>query len=550
MTLSHAEPPHSEAATNSKTRTGRVAVWLERATLGCLFLYAVAAPHSIAGAQTAWLLGMLFWVARLLVRPRPALFRTPVDSWLLGFFVLTFLTALTSYNPDVSIGKLRAASLFTVVYLAAENVRNTRVMRALTLTLVASCALGLVHTFAVYAEGRGVKLRALTEDSTLRAVGFLEGDTILSVDGAEVRSPEDVVRAIEVERHTARERVYRFPDGKPSCRWDEHTACVRVYRAEAMPDANVVRDALPRGDTAEARLGILRWTRGRDERASGFYGQYQTYAEVLQLIASLALGLFVSLWRKLSLKGMLLGAALAGMCGALLLTVTRASWAGFLVSAFIIALVGASRRTLLVMAALALPLVIAGLFILQQKRQVGFIDTKEGSTAWRLMVWQEGARVLVSKPRHLLVGVGMDSLKRRWREWGMFDGGRQPWGHLHSTPLQIAFERGVPALLVWAAWLFVYGRMLWRLARGGLEKDRRGLDGDWVARGLALGALGGLFGFVSAGLVHYNFGDSEVVMVLYFVMGLALAAERLARMAATAQGALGPRVRDVEASGS
>jgi O-antigen ligase len=116
----------------------------------------------------------------------------------------------------------------------------------------------------------------------------------------------------------------------------------------------------------------------------------------------------------------------------------------------------------------------------------------------------------------------MDSLKRRWREWGMFDQGRQPWGHLHSTPLQIAFERGVPALLVWMAWLFVYGRMLWRLARGGLE-------GDWVVRGLVLGALGGLVGFLSAGLVHYNFGDSEVVMVFYFIMGLALAAERVAR---------------------
>src|SRR5215211_431050 len=67
--------------------------WLERATVACLFLYAAAAPHSIAGTQTAWLLAMLFWVLRLAVRPRPQLFRTPVDPWLLGFFVLTFLTA-------------------------------------------------------------------------------------------------------------------------------------------------------------------------------------------------------------------------------------------------------------------------------------------------------------------------------------------------------------------------------------------------------------------------------------------------------------------------
>jgi O-antigen ligase len=497
-------------------------LWLERATVVCLFLYALAAPHSIAGTQTAWLLAMLFWVARLLLKPRPKLFRTPIDAWLLGFFVLTFLTALTSYNPDVSIGKLRAASLFTVVFVVAENVREPKVMRALVLTLVASCALGLVHTFGVYARGRGMKLHALTVDSPLRAAGFLEGDTILSVDGADVKSPEEVVSGIETMR-PSREHFYRFADGKTACKWDEATACVRVYRAELMPSANFAREGLPRGETAEARLGIVNWTRGRDERASGFYGQYQTYAEVLQLVASLALGLFVSLRRKRSLKGTLVGLALAGMCAALILTVTRASWAGFLVSAFTIALVGASRRTLLVTAGLALPLVVAGLFVLQQKRQVGFIDTKEGSTAWRLMVWQEGARVLVSKPRHLIVGVGMDSLKRRWREWGMFDHGRQPWGHLHSTPLQIAFERGVPALLVWAAWLFVYGRMLWRLARRGVSSD------DWVERGLILGALGGLVGFTAASLVHYNFGDSEVVMVFYLIMGLALAAERFRR---------------------
>ena len=140
--------------------------------VACLFLLAVAAPHSIAGTQGAWILGMALWVARYFVRPRPATHRTPVDPWLLGFLVLTLLTALTSYNPEVSIGKLRAASLFTIVYVVSQNVREPRVLRALALTLVASCALGLVHTFGVYARGRGVKLQSMTADSPLRAGGL------------------------------------------------------------------------------------------------------------------------------------------------------------------------------------------------------------------------------------------------------------------------------------------------------------------------------------------------------------------------------------------
>jgi len=43
----------------------------------------------------------------------------------------------------------------------------------------------------------------------------------------------------------------------------------------------------------------------------------------------------------------------------------------------------------------------------------------------------------------------MDSIKKHWREWGLFDNGKIPVGHMHSNLLEIALERGVPALLVW-----------------------------------------------------------------------------------------------------
>ena len=501
--------------------------------MGSLFLLAAAAPHSIAVTQTAWLLAIVFWVVRLLVKPRPVIYRTPLDYALLGFFILTFFSALLSYDPDVSIGKLRAASLFTIVYLVAQNVRERRVLHLLILVLVASCLVNVVYTFGVFTTGRGVKVTTLATGSPLFAAGVLEGDTLLSVDGATIQSPEDVERAVRTER-AATDKIYRGPNGSTQCAWDEHAACVRVYRKEALLTFRLARSHLSQGVTAADRLGISRWTRGRDERATGFYGHYTTYAETLQLIASLSLGLFVALPRKLNIKGLLFGAAFAAMSGALILTVTRASWLGLLLSAFTIALVGAGRRTLIICAAVALPLIVTGLIFLQQKRQVGFIDPREGSTAWRLTVWGEGVHVLASSPRHLLVGVGMDSLKRHWREWGMFDNGRLPQGHLHSTPLQIAFERGLPALSLWLVLLFIYGRMLWRLAR-------RGVVEQWAEHGLVLGALGGLIGFLVSGLVHYNLGDSEVAMIFYLVMGLALTAERLNRKVLDAQPATAPQ---------
>ena len=113
----------------------------------------------------------------------------------------------------------------------------------------------------------------------------------------------------------------------------------------------------------------------------------------------------------------------------------------------------------------------------------------------------------------------MDSIKGHWREWGLFEGGHIPWGHMHSNFLQIALERGLPALLLWLAFLFVYARTLWRSIQNGARIE-------WIDSGIFLGALGGLTGFITSGLVHYNWGDSEVVMVLFLIMGLSLAIHR------------------------
>jgi O-antigen ligase len=90
---------------------------------------------------------------------------------------------------------------------------------------------------------------------------------------------------------------------------------------------------------------------------------------------------------------------------------------------------------------------------------------------------------------------------------------------MHSDYLQIALERGVPALIVWLILLGAYARTLWRLRRSVPEEN-------WIEKGIVLGALGGLVGFMLSGVVHYNWGDSEVVMILYVIMGLSLVVER------------------------
>lgn len=492
-------------------RAGPLAFWLERAIAAALLLFALAAPNSIAATQTAWALGLFFWLARFAIWPRPELHRTPVDYAMLGFFILTGISSILSYEPMVSIGKLRAAMLFTIVYLFAENVRSPRMLRALPVVLIAATMISVFYNFGEYALGRGVKVYDVHPDSPLsvarlasvkdrRSLPVFNGDTLLEVDGRPLRSAEQLVAEL---------------DGSPQAK----PAKIKFYRFEWIPEVEVPRGRLLPGGTPEERLGIQRWTRGRDWRAAGFFGHYTTYAEALQLIASLTLGLFVSLPRKRSRNGLLLVVAIAGMGVALLLTVTRGSWLAFAVSTTVIVALSVNRRALILIGACVLPLVLVGLLVLQQKRNVGFFDQSDSSTTWRQTVWREGFHLLANNPRHLLVGVGMDSLKAHWREWGLFDNGRLPMGHMHNDYLQIALERGVPALLVWLILLSTYARTLWRLRQSVPEAS-------WIERGIVLGALGGLIGFMVSGLFHYNWGDSEVVMIFYLIMGLSLVIER------------------------
>ena len=480
-----------------KSQAARV---IDFAIVAFLFVFAVAAPNSIAATQSAWLIGMTLWLLRCALRPRPRFYRTPVDYLLLGFFILTGLSAFLSYEPMVSIGKLRAASLFTIVYLFTENVPSLRVARLLIITLICACMVNVVFTVGERALGRAVKVYGVNERSPLYQSGIRDGDTLLEVDGQKLSDPQELVDALLKS------------DPKP--------AAVLTYRHELQPIYKVPRGSVLPGNNVLEQLGIGGWSRGRDWRATGFYGQFVTYAEVLQLIIAIAFGVFVSLPGKRSLAGALLLVALAGLGFALLLTVTRASWFGCAVSSLLILLIGLGRRTLVLVGLLAIPLILAGLFVLQQKRNVSFIDQTDQSTTWRETVWREGIKLLVSKPRHLLVGIGLDSLKGHWRRWGMFDNGRIPPGHMHSNLLQIALERGVPALILWLTLLFLYARTLGRSLRKGAKLE-------WIDRGILLGALGGLAGFFTSGLVHYNWGDSEVVMILYMIMGLALAVHRL-----------------------
>ena len=86
--------------------------------------------------------------------------------------------------------------------------------------------------------------------------------------------------------------------------------------------------------------------------------------------------------------------------------------------------------------------------------------------------------------------------------------------HLHNVPMQIAAERGLPALAIWLWFVGTAGRDIWRK----LQTSRH--------RFLAASALAAMAGMLSAGLFEHNFGDSEFLMLFLVLITLPFAADR------------------------
>ena len=80
--------------------------------------------------------------------------------------------------------------------------------------------------------------------------------------------------------------------------------------------------------------------------------------------------------------------------------------------------------------------------------------------------------------------------------------------HVHNTPLQIAAEMGLPALLAWLGLWFFLGKDLIRMALG-RARDR-------FDRYLTLNALALSLAFLASGMLENNFGDSELITLLLF----------------------------------
>ncbi len=471
------------------------------AIFGFVF-YVALAPHSIAGAEIALGITGVGWLLRTLATGSLGLRRTKLDLPLWLFAALTVASSLLSAEPRISIAKLQSVCVLFLFYITQAIVTRRTAIILVCLMLVSGIA-GTFYSVFDLARGRGVIVATIRDDSPLRQAHVEAGDAIWRVNGKRVYSTADIDAALKSAPSDKTVTVSVISRG-------EH-----VERPGLVLTEKLKQQATPAGISGKERTHRF--------RASGWTRHYETFSEILQILAQLALGLALAQLRNhgARLRFKLAIAASAILALGIALTAMRSVLVAFAIGAGIILLRAARGKTRL-LAAAALGLVLAfGAFFVWQTRAENALALRDSSASLRLAVARVGAtRILL----HPVFGHGMDAVHKHWNEWGF--PGEQMLG-LHSTPLQLAFDRGLPALFCWL-WLLL---SFWLLT---LRAEQHVRDtGDTNSYGLLLGATGAIAGFFASSLVNYNFGDAEVALVFWWLMGIVVVLGFNVRVVAT-----------------
>jgi O-antigen ligase len=240
-------------------------------------------------------------------------------------------------------------------------------------------------------------------------------------------------------------------------------------------------------------------------RPRGTMGHYMTYSGTLMLVigvaaARIVFGVRDRIWPALVMPALIV---------AITLTFTRSAWVGVCVGVSLLFILKDFRLTGL------LPVIVALLFALAPDsitdRIMSVFDLRDPSSRDRVAMVQTGLAMVKDHP---LTGVGPNMVKRLYSEYRDPGSVEKVNPHLHNVPLQIAAERGLPALAVWLACIATLVAGVFRIFRSGSDR---------VLPGAALAAVAAM---LAAGMFEYNFGDSEFLMLFLVIVTLPFAAAR------------------------
>jgi O-antigen ligase len=233
-------------------------------------------------------------------------------------------------------------------------------------------------------------------------------------------------------------------------------------------------------------------------RITGPLGHWMTFSGVQLLVWCSAIPAIAILSRKWIV-------AVSIISIAIVLSNTRGVWLGA-AAGFAFVAIALPRR---VVATVLLPVLVVGLVaspLIYRRVRMSF-DTGLATNYSRMTYLSVGTQMIKDHP---LLGVGPERIDDEFPKYYNGDLKSFYYGHLHNNFMQIGAERG---LLCLAAFLW----LLVELYRSLLHFFKRS---DEEARWPILGSLAALTGFVVSGLTEYNFGDSEVLVLLLFIVSV------------------------------
>lgn len=471
-----------------------------------IFLFFIAftilLPFSIKGAQHAWKLAFLIWLAKLIVERKPPLaIPLSLAPPLVAYIALSALSTALSPDPILSWDRMKIVCLVLVGVLFAANLKSLAQVRILAVLLLLSGLAAAGLTAWQYTYGVGVQLQQVSPATPLHAKGIARRDILTRVNGQPVHDPAQLESILNQSAPTAP---------------------LEINYLRGFPFAKL-KTTVTRQDFIGSGLGTnaLPLIKGKPARAQGTLGHYIVFAEMLMQLACLAWALMLALGTAPNRRALLtlFAVIFIAITAALFATETRAALAGLVLGCLVSLLMLVGPRVRVLGIAALLLLAVAATAWIYQTRHVDWFDASDPGTNFRMLMWQDGIRLV---RQHPWFGVGMETVRSHWQEWNIRGFALyHVISHFHSTFLQIAVERGLTTLAAWLWFVVAYLVFLFRLVR------KAKVSSDAIAAGIAAGVLAAFVAFVTTSLVHYNLGEEPLVMILFFYFGLAVALDRM-----------------------
>jgi O-antigen ligase len=210
---------------------------------------------------------------------------------------------------------------------------------------------------------------------------------------------------------------------------------------------------------------------------------------------------------------------LALIGAAIVMSHSRSSWIAVFCALLFIGIVKKRKLIPVLLALVALVLLVSPTSV--RSRAASIFDLNEPSNRMRIILLESSPEVVKDHP---IVGVGLIDLLPVFDEYVLpnvpehLRGERL--GHFHNNFVQVAVQTGILGLTIFIFVLFNIVRSEWEGYR---------TAGDRFLESVSLGSLAAFVAFLVNGMFEYNFGDSEVIMLVWFTLGLSIASRRLSR---------------------